>query len=243
MDASANIVYLHSHDTGRYVQPYGQQVPDAEHPAARRPGTAVPPGVLRGADVLGQPRVPADRPVGARQRDDRARPPRAGSSPTTAATSCTRCAQAGYWSALIGEQHLSPTRTSLGYDHVVDIGTTRVALDRAGGAAAAAQPAAAAVLPVDRVLRDPPRVLRAQLGARRAVRRAAGAPARHAPRRAPTWPRSRPAPARSTRASARSCTALDEAGPGRRHTRRAHHRPRAAVPGREGARSPTAGSA
>ena len=30
---------------------------DAEHPAARRPGAAVPPGVLRGADLLGQPRA------------------------------------------------------------------------------------------------------------------------------------------------------------------------------------------
>ena len=49
---------------------------DAEHPAARRPGPAVPPRVLRRADVLGQPRVPADRPVGALQRDDRPRPPR-----------------------------------------------------------------------------------------------------------------------------------------------------------------------
>jgi N-sulfoglucosamine sulfohydrolase len=33
---------------------------------------------------------------------------------------------AGYWSALIGEQHLSDDPTVLGYDHVVDIDTTHV---------------------------------------------------------------------------------------------------------------------
>ncbi len=35
--------------------------------------------------------------------------------------------EAGYWSALVGEQHLSESPDVLGYDHVVDIGTTRVA--------------------------------------------------------------------------------------------------------------------
>jgi arylsulfatase A-like enzyme len=34
--------------------------------------------------------------------------------------------EAGYWSALIGEQHLSIDPGVLGYDHVIDIGTTRV---------------------------------------------------------------------------------------------------------------------
>ena len=33
-----NILYLHSHDTGRYVQPYGSAVRDAAHPAAGRGG-------------------------------------------------------------------------------------------------------------------------------------------------------------------------------------------------------------
>ena len=27
MTATPNVLYLHSHDTGRYVQPYGHQVP------------------------------------------------------------------------------------------------------------------------------------------------------------------------------------------------------------------------
>ena len=52
--------------------------PDAEHPAARRPGRALPQGVLRRADLLGQPRVAADRPVLPQQRHARPRPPRLG---------------------------------------------------------------------------------------------------------------------------------------------------------------------
>ena len=65
---------------------------DAEHPATRRSGPAVPPRVLRRADLLRQPRLPADRPVGALERDDRASPTAGSSSTTTATTSCTRCA-------------------------------------------------------------------------------------------------------------------------------------------------------
>lgn len=40
-----DIVYLHSHDTGRYVQPYGHQVPTPKHPAARRSGLLFAPGL------------------------------------------------------------------------------------------------------------------------------------------------------------------------------------------------------
>ena len=65
---------------------------DAEHPAAGRSGAAVPPRVLRRAHLLGLPRLPADRPVGALERDDRARPPRLRARTTTATTSSTRCA-------------------------------------------------------------------------------------------------------------------------------------------------------
>jgi N-sulfoglucosamine sulfohydrolase len=37
-----------------------------------------------------------------------------------------RYLRAGYWSALVGEQHISVEPEVLGYDHVVDIGTTKV---------------------------------------------------------------------------------------------------------------------
>ena len=33
---------------------------------------------------------------------------------------------AGYWSCLIGEQHVSADPADLGYDHVVDLDTTKV---------------------------------------------------------------------------------------------------------------------
>ena len=88
-----NILYLHSHDTGRYVQPYGHGRPHAEHPAAGRPGRAVPRGVLRRADLLGQPRVLRHGPVPALERDDRPGAPRLVSCTTTASTSSTRCAR------------------------------------------------------------------------------------------------------------------------------------------------------
>ena len=46
--------------------------------------------------------------------------------PTTATTSSTRCASAGYWSGLIGEQHLSADPDVLGYDQVVEIDSNHV---------------------------------------------------------------------------------------------------------------------
>jgi hypothetical protein len=49
---------------------------DAEHPAARRPGSAVPQGLLRRAYMLGKPRLPAHRPVLPQQRDAGPGPPR-----------------------------------------------------------------------------------------------------------------------------------------------------------------------
>src|SRR4051794_23573281 len=49
---------------------------DAEHPAAGRPGAAVPPRVLRRALVLGLAGVPPHGAMGACERDDGARPPR-----------------------------------------------------------------------------------------------------------------------------------------------------------------------
>ena len=58
-----NILYLHSHDTGRYVQPYGHQVPTPNIQRLADQGMLFRAGVLRRADVLGQPRLPAHRPV------------------------------------------------------------------------------------------------------------------------------------------------------------------------------------
>ena len=195
-------------------------------------GAAVPPGVLRRAVVLGQPRLPAHRPVGARQRHDRPRAPRLAAQRLRP----PHRAPAARGGLLVGaHRRAAPVRRPdvLGYDHVVEIGTTRVHSIAPRGRAAAPEPAAGAVLPVGRLLRDPPRVLRAELGARRALR----APPAHLP----DTPETR-ADMAAFKASARS---LDQgvgavlagarrAGAGRRHARRPHDRPRAAVPGREG---------
>ena len=134
---------------------------------------------------------------------------------------------------MVGEQHVSADPEDLGYDFVAD------ARHEPGPARRARRPwsccatgRGAAVLPLRRVLRDPPRLLRADLGARRAVLGPAGEPARlagHAARhglvqaeRAVARPRRRRGAERARRA-----------GPRRRHARDPHHRPRAAVPGRQ----------
>ena len=85
---------------------------------------------------------------------------------------------AGYWTAMVGEQHVSADPEDLGYDFVADAHTSQAQHVAPGDRGAAARPAAAPVLPLGRVLRDPPRLLRADLGARRALLDPAGEPAR-----------------------------------------------------------------
>ncbi len=119
-----NIVYLHSHDTGRYVQPYGQQVPTpniqrlADQGLLFRQAHAAAPTCSgsRACLLTGQwAHVNGMSGLAHRgwQLADYGRhivhPLR----------------EAGYWSALVGEQHLSLDPALLGYDHVVDIGTNR----------------------------------------------------------------------------------------------------------------------
>ena len=144
---------------------------DAEHPAPRRPGRAVPPGVLRGAGVLGLAGRAADRAVHPRHRHARPRPPRLPAHAIPSDTSCTCSATPGYWSGLIGEQHVSADPLDVGYDHVVDARQRPRCSDVAPAATALHRRTGRrrpAVLPVGRVLRDAPRVLRAVVGARRA---------------------------------------------------------------------------
>ena len=77
MRTPPNILYLHSHDTGRYVQPYGHQIPTPNIQLLADQGVLFRKAFCGGADLLGQPRAPsppASTPHS--QRDDRARPPR-----------------------------------------------------------------------------------------------------------------------------------------------------------------------
>jgi N-sulfoglucosamine sulfohydrolase len=120
-----NIVYLHSHDTGRYVQPYGHQIqtPNIQRLADqgllfRKAFCAAPSCSGSRACLLTGQWAHVNGMTGLAHRgwtlDDYGRhllhPLR----------------EAGYWSALIGEQHLSKEPDVLGYDHVVEIGTTKV---------------------------------------------------------------------------------------------------------------------
>ena len=119
-----NIVYLHSHDTGRYVQPYGHQVPTpniqrlADQGLLFRQAFCAAPSCSgsRACLLTGQ-WAHVNGMMGLAHRGWKlvdynrhiVHPLR----------------EAGYWSALIGEQHISNDPAVLGYDHVVDIGTNR----------------------------------------------------------------------------------------------------------------------
>ncbi len=120
-----NIVYLHSHDTGRYVQPYGHQIqtPNIQRLADqgllfRQAFCAAPSCSGSRACLLTGQWAHVNGMTGLAHRgwqlNDYSRhvvhPLR----------------EAGYWSALIGEQHVSREPEALGYDHVVDIGTNKV---------------------------------------------------------------------------------------------------------------------
>ena len=125
MPQPPNIVYLHSHDTGRYVQPYGHQIqtPNIQRLADqgllfRQAFCAAPSCSGSRACLLTGQWAHVNGMTGLAHRgwtlSDYGRhilhPLR----------------EAGYWSALIGEQHLSKEPEALGYDHVVEIGTTKV---------------------------------------------------------------------------------------------------------------------
>ena len=119
-----NIVYLHCHDTGRYVQPYGHQIQT--------------PNIQRLADqglLFRQAFCAAPSCSGSRACLLTGQWPHVNGMTGLAHRGWTlndygrhivhTLREAGYWSALIGEQHLSVDPHVLGYDHVVDIGTTR----------------------------------------------------------------------------------------------------------------------
>ena len=120
-----NIVYLHSHDTGRYVQPYGHQVPTpniqrlADQGLLFRQAFAAAP-VCSGsrAALLTGEYSHTNGMLGLAHRGYRlvdythhlVHPLRGG----------------GYWSALIGEQHVSGDPADIGYDSVVEIDSSHV---------------------------------------------------------------------------------------------------------------------
>ena len=120
-----NVLYLHSHDTGRHVEPYGKPVatPNIQHLAHqgvlfRQAFCAVPTcSGSRGCLLTGQ-YGHSNGLVGLAHRGFRLRDYREHIVNTLR--------QAGYWSALIGEQHISKRPDIIGYDRVVKVPTTHV---------------------------------------------------------------------------------------------------------------------
>jgi N-sulfoglucosamine sulfohydrolase len=123
--APPNVLYLHSHDTGRYVQPYGYPVPtpNIQHLADqgvlfRQAFCAAPVCSGSRAALLTGQCTHATGMLGLAHRGYRL------TYPDRHIAHVLRAA--GYWSGLVGEQHVSADPTDLGYDHVVDLDSTKV---------------------------------------------------------------------------------------------------------------------
>jgi arylsulfatase A-like enzyme len=120
-----NILYLHSHDTGRYVQPYGHQIPTpniqwlADQGIMFRNAFCAAPSCSgsRAALLTGE-YCHTNGMMGLAHR---------GFSLVDYDHQLVRVLMAnGYHSELIGEQHISADPDVLGYDVVHDIADTRV---------------------------------------------------------------------------------------------------------------------
>lgn len=119
-----NIVYLNSHDTGRYVQPYGYPVPtpNIQHIADqgvlfREAFCAAPVCSGSRAALLTGQSAHSTGMLGLAHRGYRLR------HPERHIVHVLR--DAGYWSGLIGEQHISASPADIGYDEVVELDSTK----------------------------------------------------------------------------------------------------------------------
>jgi N-sulfoglucosamine sulfohydrolase len=120
-----NILYLHSHDTGRYVQPYGEQVPMPNVQALADQGVlfrqafcAAPTCSASRACLLTGQYSQSNGMLGLAHRGWSLRDYR------HHIVNVLR--GAGYTSTLIGEQHISKEPDVIGYDEVMKIPTTHV---------------------------------------------------------------------------------------------------------------------
>src|SRR3954452_8855242 len=122
-----NIVYLHSHDTGRYVQPYGHPVPTPNIQRLADQGLlfrnafcAAPTCSGSRACLLTGQWTRSNGMIGLAHR---------GFELYDYGHHIVRTLrEAGYWTGLVGEQHVSRDPEILGYDEVADIETHHVAL-------------------------------------------------------------------------------------------------------------------
>jgi N-sulfoglucosamine sulfohydrolase len=126
MSTPPNILYLHSHDTGRYVQPYGFQVPTPNIQALADQGVlfrqafcAAPTCSASRACLLTGQYGHANGMMGLAHRGWSLRD-------YTHHIVHTLRNELGYTSTLIGEQHISKEPDVIGYDEVMKISTTKV---------------------------------------------------------------------------------------------------------------------
>jgi len=120
-----NVLYLHSHDTGRFVEPYGFPVrtPGLRHLAEegvlfRQAFCAVPTCSGSRAALLTGQYGHNNGMVGLAHRGFSLNDPRQ--------HIVTTLKRAGYWSAMIGEQHIARDPRTIGYDQVFAVPSTHV---------------------------------------------------------------------------------------------------------------------
>ena len=126
MTLRPNIVYLHSHDTGRYVQPYGHQVPTPNIQRLADQGllfrqafSAAPVCSPSRAALLTGEYSHTNGMLGLAHRGYRL----ADYDHHLVHT----LRRAGYTSTLIGEQHVSIDPEDIGYDHVLEVDSSHAA--------------------------------------------------------------------------------------------------------------------
>src|SRR5690242_20445827 len=115
-----NILYIHSHDTGRYVQPYGHAVPTPriqqlaeEGVLFRQAFCAAPTCSASRASLLTGQYPHSNGLLGLAHRGF--------SLNDYQQHMVNTLSQRGYYSVLIGEQHISKEPAIIGYDQVVKI--------------------------------------------------------------------------------------------------------------------------
>ncbi len=189
-----NILYIHSHDTGRYVQPYGYPVPTPNIQLLADQGVlfreafcAAPTCSGSRASLLTGQYCHNNGMLGLAHR---------GWSLNDYGEHIVHPLRGvGYHSVLIGEQHISSDPGEIGYDQVIEVDSHH-ADEVAPIAIEALRTDARAVVHVRRLLRDASRLRGPHVRARHALLTAAPESARHAGGRERTWP--------SFKASARS---------------------------------------
>ena len=80
----SNILYIHSHDTGRYIQPYGHQVPTPNFQLLADQGVLFRNAFCAAPTCSGSRASLLTGQLLPQQRDARARPPRLVARTTTA---------------------------------------------------------------------------------------------------------------------------------------------------------------